>query len=231
MGGGWSAFVKIQKHSARLSLQVIEGLNNISLLFCLAWALLVFLWCISDNLSRCSPIWSGLYLGAMSCILVRASLVHACRLSHPLALSWEQVLHVQVSAGMCDLSRHLSSRLLTSFTSSATILMLYFLSRHQDIAFVIGQDFANGWYHKGSFMRSSGERHIAARFVLYFLAVLSILRLCSPKVAARGPLVGGFQDCVKAFVHAIADVPGGAAAFIRRSVMVAQDGWEGERFR
>jgi len=122
--------------------------------------------------------------------------VHACGLSQPLALSWEQALHVQVSAGMCDPSHHLSSRLLTSFTNSATVLMLCFLSRHWDVVFVIGWDFANGWYHKGSFMHSSRERCIAVRFVLYFLAVLSILRLCSPKVAVWGPLVGGFQDYV-----------------------------------
>lgn len=59
------------------------------------------------------------------------------------------------------------------------------------MAFVIGWGSANGWYHAGSFIHISGDRWIAARFVLYFFATLIILMLLSPIRSAHGPHVGG----------------------------------------
>ena len=80
-------------------------------------------------------------------------------------------------------------------------------------------------------MQTSVDKQIAARFVLYFFAVLSILMLSSPSRVVWGPLVGGVQDCVKVFILAIAKVPGGVAAFINRSVTITHAGCEGVRFR
>ena len=72
-----SGSVKILKHLATLSFQVIDGSNVISLSIFLA---ILFLAChlfVSERLLCCSPIWSGLYFGTNSWILVRASFAHA----------------------------------------------------------------------------------------------------------------------------------------------------------
>lgn len=94
--------VKILKHSAMLSLHVIEGLNIISLSSAFALVLLVFLQMVRESLSCCSPIWRGLYFGARLCFLTRAPVVHVCGFQHLLSLSVVQSWQVQLGVGECS---------------------------------------------------------------------------------------------------------------------------------
>ena len=214
-----------------LFLQVIEGLETISWSAFLARVSLAWRQSVSDRLSCCSPIWSGLYLGAISCILERASIAHVWGLVQPSALSWLQFRHAQVWVGVCLPSGCWSCSFFAALTRSATVVALWHRRRQQAGPLVIGQGLEKGWYHAGSFILMLGERHIAARLVPYFFATLSILMLQSPIMCVCGPFVGGVQDCVNMFTLAITEVPGGAAAFMMRSVTIAQARWDGVRSR
>ena len=58
---------------------------------------------------------------------------------------------------------------------SVTLDILCVFRRHFAVALLIGCGAVIRWYHAGSWALRLGSRRIAARFVLYFLAVLSIL--------------------------------------------------------
>ena len=88
-----------------------------------------------------------------------------------------------------------------------------------------------GWYHAGRVACTPGESLIAARLVLYFFATFSILLMPSFSVTSLGPFVGGSHDCRKVFAIAIAEVPGGAIAFISISETIAHVCLVGVRFR
>jgi len=78
--------MKIRKHSARLSLQVIDGLKVMSPLVCLASSFLCFHDFVSDSPSGGS-CFVRLCLGGMRFSLVRASAAHLCGFLHPMSLS------------------------------------------------------------------------------------------------------------------------------------------------
>ena len=105
------------------------------------------------------------------------------------------------------------------------------VSRHLDVVFVIGCGLEAGWYHAGSCVCRLGDRQIAARVALCFLAVLSILLISWFKSFERGPLSGACQDCRKVFIHACLVVLGGVVVSIKISVILAHFGHAGVRFR
>ena len=86
--------VKILKHSARLSLQVIDGLKIISPLSRLALSFLSFCVLVRDIPSSGSCL-VGLCFGGMRFSLTRASAAHLCGFSHPVDLSFLHSWHVQ----------------------------------------------------------------------------------------------------------------------------------------
>ena len=69
--------VKILKHSARFSLQVIDGLKINSPLFCFALLFLSFCVLVRDIPSGGSCV-VGLCFGGMRFSLIRASAAHLC---------------------------------------------------------------------------------------------------------------------------------------------------------
>src|SRR6266702_7578736 len=85
----FSGFVNIRKHSARLSLQVMDGSNIVSVSFLRVATFFAFLLGVRDRSSWMSGA-RGLYLGARSWILVRASWAQSFGLWHPSSLSWMQ---------------------------------------------------------------------------------------------------------------------------------------------
>jgi hypothetical protein len=72
---------------------------------------------------------------------------------------------------------------------------------------------------------------MAARWVWYFRATFSILTVSVFSHLWRGPFVGRFHDWRKLLIRARIEVLGGAAALSIRSVILAQVGREGEKFR
>ena len=132
---------------------------------------------------------------------------------------------------MCTLSCACSDDLLADFIRSATVFIAWLLRRHFAWIFVIGRASVYGWYQAGREAFTPGESLIAARFVLYFLAVRSILTIPSFRDSILGPREGGCHDCKKAFVTATADVPGGAVTFIRMSVTIAHGCLDVVRFK
>ena len=82
-------------------------------------------------------------------------------------------------------------------------------TRHFALLLFIGAVSATGWYHAGSCVLNVADMWIAARFVLYFLATLSILMMSLFSYRARGPLVGVFQHCKKGFFRRSFIVVGG----------------------
>ena len=106
-----------------------------------------------------------------------------------------------------------------------------FVRRHLDAAFVIGRLFEARWYHAGSCERNSIDSRMAARLVLYFFPVLSILIMSLLSSLERGPLSVASQVWRKGFFRARATVPGRAVAAIIKSVTTAQGGRDGEKFR
>ena len=142
-----------------------------------------------------------------------------------------QLLHGHVGRGWCgrtwDGVRILSDMVIRS----ATVVTLCCCRRHLAWEDVIGRGFARGWYHAGSWARSCGDRRIAAKLTLYFLAVFSILIVLLLRMFSLAPRVGASQDCRKEFIRARRDVPGGAALLMIRSVIVAHVGRDGEKLR
>lgn len=120
--------MKIQKHSATLSLQVIVGLKRTLPLVCLAMLFLLFLWCVSDRLSCCSLIWRGLYLGANLWVLARVSNAHAWGFMHPPALLVEQSGQVQFGDRVCFLFGCCSLSFFDSFTPLPSLPLFHRLS-------------------------------------------------------------------------------------------------------
>ena len=86
--------VKILKHSARFSLQVIDRSKIISPLFCLTLSFLSFHVLVRDIPSGGSCL-IGLCFGGMRFSLVRASAAHLCGFLHPADLSLLHSWHVQ----------------------------------------------------------------------------------------------------------------------------------------
>ena len=87
-----SGSVKIRKHSARLSLQVIDGSKVISPLHCLAVSFLSFHVLVRDIPSGGS-CFVGLCFGGMRFSLVRASVAHLYGLLHPMLQSFAHSWH------------------------------------------------------------------------------------------------------------------------------------------
>ena len=80
-------------------------------------------------------------------------------------------------------------------TRSVTFVTLCFLSRHLAMLLFRERWSAVRWYHAGSWARRSGVNLIAARFVLYFLAVFNIRLMSSFRRLALGPFIGAFHVC------------------------------------
>lgn len=154
--------MKILKHSATLSLQVIIESKRISKLDCFAMMFLAFLQCIRERL-LCSPISRGLYFRARLCMHFRASSTQVWGLRHPLILSSEQSWHMQSYDGVCSSIHCWVFNFFVSFTSSTTVITPCFLRRHCNVVFVNGCVLAKGWYHTRSFIWTSADSQIATR--------------------------------------------------------------------
>jgi len=98
--------MKIRKHLARLSLQVIDGSKVITPFVSLAWLFLCFRDLVRDRLSRGS-CFSRLCLGGIRFSLVRASAAHLCGFSHPIFLSFVHSVHVQFLVSISISQSHL----------------------------------------------------------------------------------------------------------------------------
>jgi hypothetical protein len=226
-----SRFVKILKHSSIPSLQVIDGLK-ITSVFSLTQAasFLAFLLGVSDRLSLISIV-NGLYFGARSLRRVSASMAQAWGFLQPLSLSQAHLAHMHTWDGSWREFRVRSLIFLVSFIRSATDFALCLFSMHFILTFVSGRGAAPGWYHAGSLARTPGDILIAARFVWYFFATLSILLMFGFIISDRGPLVGGSHVCRNVLISAITDMLGGAEVFISMSVALAHICLEGVRLR
>ena len=226
-----SGLVKILKHSARLFLEVMDGLKVISPLFSLALTFLSFLLLVRDRKSCLSPSRRGLYFGKICCILVSASFAQLWGSRHPCILSsmhsW-QTHHAVVS---CSESVAILFILADTCIRSATVVMLWRSSRHLDATFLMGRNLLAMWYHAGSWARSLGVSRIAARFMLYFLAILIILFMSLFRFFILLPLVGTFQDWRKGLSLALGIVFAGVAVSIIRSIILAQSGQFGLKSR
>jgi len=132
-----SGFMNIRKHSARLSLQVIEGSKVISLFDYLALSFLCFRDLIRDIPSGGSCV-VGLCLGGMRFSLVRASFVHLYGFPHPRILLSEHSWHVQFRFFWwvgCWAGWYMCADV---FNRSTTLAMLYCWSRHFAVVLAIG---------------------------------------------------------------------------------------------
>ena len=116
-----SGLVKILKHLARLSLQVMEGLKMISPFVALASRFFCFLCLVRERLSCGSPRRSGSSLGKIRWILVRASEVQVCGFRQPQDLSSEQSRQGQDGVGRCDVMVGLERSLAEVWSKSATV--------------------------------------------------------------------------------------------------------------
>ena len=147
-----SGSVKIRKHSARLSLHVIDGSKVITPSLCLALSFLSFLVLVRDSPSGGS-CFVGLCLGGMRFSLVRASVAHLCRFLHPRFLSLVHSQHVQFRffwwvGCWARWQRHADVLI-----RSATFVTSCFFRRHFAVALVMGFFLAERWYHAGSCAR------------------------------------------------------------------------------
>jgi hypothetical protein len=141
--------VNIWKHSARLSLQVINGLKVISPLFCLASSFLYFHDLVRDIPSG-SSCFVGLCLGGMRFSLVRALSAYLCGLLHPISLSIVHLWHVQFYFfwwARCQAGCQSCADVLIR---SATLETLCFWRRHFALRLLMGFCLADRWYHTGS---------------------------------------------------------------------------------
>lgn len=226
-----SGFVKIQKHSDRSALQVIEGSKVITPLFCHACSLFVFRVLVSESLSRWVSGAMGFSFGAMRSILIWASSAHAFGFRQPLRLSRTQSLHMHCGPRRCVgfwVGSHIRADV---WTSSATFVIAWLFNRHLDTTLVIGRRSAAMWYHVGSCFFSWLDSFMAARFVSCFLATAAILIISLLRPSVRLPLVGMFQDCRNGFSRALLHMFVGADVSIIRSTTAAHVGRVGERFR
>lgn len=117
------------KHSARLSLQIMDGLKVTLLLFCPAVQFLIFPDLVSNRLSivHCCI---GLYLGGIRFRHISASAVQSWRCSHPFVLSSKQLWHGHSQFYWwvrCWSRWHILAEVLTR---SATLVTLWFCIRH-----------------------------------------------------------------------------------------------------
>ena len=110
-------------------------------------------------------------------------------------------------------------------------MIAWLFSRHIDATFVIGCGLADMWYHAGSRDLRWGVSLIAARFVLCFLPMSTILTMSQFRFSTRLPLIGMFQVCRKGFPCACWHVYVGADVSIMRSVTMAHAGQVGEKSR
>ena len=146
--------VKIWKHLARLSLQVIDGSKVITPFVSLAWLFLCFRDLVRDRPSGGS-CFSGLCLGGIRFSLVRASAAHLCRFSHPIFLSFMHSVHVQFLFFQWVVCWVGWQRHADVLTRSATWKTLCLWRRHFALVLAIGFCSAERWYHTGSCARSA----------------------------------------------------------------------------
>ena len=142
--------VNILKHSARLCLQVIEGLNRILLLVTRTSRLLFFLAGVSDRLSWLSPGSRGFSFGTMRSIRARASTAQSWGWLHPAVRSFEQSLQMHWGSGVWGKSRPLFRSRADVVIRSATVATEWVPRRHFAVLVVRGRAAAFRWYHAGS---------------------------------------------------------------------------------
>jgi len=145
-------FVKIWKHSAKDSLQVIDRLKVISPLICLALSFLSFRDLVRDIPSGGS-CFVRLCLGGMRFILVSASFAHFCGLRHPriLSVAHSQHLHFFFFWWVgCWVGWRIRADVLSR---SATLEMLCFWRRHFIALPARGFCSVERWYHTGNCAR------------------------------------------------------------------------------
>lgn len=143
------------KHSAKLSLQVIDRLKIILLLFCLMSRFLCLPDFVRDSpLGR--PCLMGLYLGCIRSIQVSASVTQLYGFQHPISLLFVQSWHMQAMLGWWSrywVGCHTCAVILTK---STTILTLCFRSRHFALELFRGRFSVVIWYQAGSCARMYG---------------------------------------------------------------------------
>ena len=182
------------KHSAKLSLQVIDRSKIILPLFCFASRFLCLPDFVRDSLSG-RPCLMGLYLGCIRSIQVSASVTQLCGFQHPISLSFVQSWHMQAMLGRWSgywVGCHTCAVILTK---SATILTLCFHSRHFALELFRGRFSVATWYQAGSCARMYEVILIMVSLVLYFFAILSILLTSLFSLSAFGPLSENFHVC------------------------------------
>ena len=222
--------VNILKHSARLSLQVIVGSKVIVPSRCLAIWFLSFPDFVRDSPSGGS-CFVGLCLGGIRFSLVSASSAHSWGFRHPCSLSRVHSGHSHSGFLWCVGCCRGCLRRADVFTRSATFVMLCFFIKHFARLLFSERGSAVRWYHAGSWARICGVILIAARFVLYFLAVSSIRLMSSFRFCALGPLRGTFHDCRKGLSLAGLIEWAGAVASTIWSVIVTHCWREGVKLR
>jgi len=141
--------VKILKHSAKLSLQVIDGLKLIIPSSCLTLLFPSFRVLVRDIPSGGSCA-VGLCLGGIRLSLVMASVAHLCGFLHPQVLSFTHSRHTQFLffwwVGCCAGWQSHADILIRL----ATLIMLCFCRRHFALELFMGFCTAERWYHAGS---------------------------------------------------------------------------------
>ena len=167
----------------------------------------------------------------MSFSHLAASLAQACGFLNPLCLSQTHFMQIHISNCTCSSSCLCSLILFDILIRSATVFISWFLSMHFAFTVVSGCGTAPGWYHAGRAALTLGERRIAARFVPYAIATLSILLIHLFSRSALGPFVGALHVWRYVFTSATANAPRGADTFINMSVTIAHVCHEGVRLR
>jgi hypothetical protein len=169
-----SGSVNILKHSARFVLLVIDGLKVISSFVSLAISFLAFHVAVSERLSIGGGLSSGFSFGVICCSLTNTSCAQAWGFRQLDLLSVMQSSHWQYADGLCcSVAAFLI--LFDVRRRSATVVALCFLIRHLVAIPCRGLYCAATWYQAGSWALRWGVRRIAARLVLCFFAILSIL--------------------------------------------------------
>ena len=223
--------VNILKHSARSPLLVIVGSKRIAPFVSLAimfWSLLRF---VRDRFPQWYPQWVGLSLGRIVSILFWASSAQASGLMQFSSLSTLHGWHQQYADGLWG-SSWLGVLILTAvFINSATVQTQCFSSRHFAAGVLIAQGAVLMWYHVGSQALSWGVSLIAARLVLYFFAILTILVMLLFVGCAFSLCVGAFQLQRKGFIIACFMSPSGTDALMIRSVIMAYSSLFGKKLR
>ncbi len=185
-----SGSVKTLKQSARSSLVVMEGSKIISPSSSLASEFFLLRLLVKDRLSCGSPSGSRWNLGGMLLSLMSASSAHQCGFSQPLIRSRTQSSHMHWGVFSWISLRCMFRTRADVFSRSSIVSILCTLSRH--LAALVVSGWCCDWRRcqVGSFFRRSGSSLIAARCMLYFCAVVSMLMISTPSITARLPWRG-----------------------------------------